>query len=279
VPRRSKLDREIDALFQQPPGEFVQARNALANRIKAAGNADRAAAIRALVKPNVPAWVVNRLAVESRSAFRRLARLGDKLGEVQRGAPKAAQSLRKTLDDRRAALATLRDDAERLLTDAGHAANKTTMRRIEATLEALATPGGLPSTCEAGRLSRDLEPGGFDALLELPAVSPDVPRKKTAGSARRRKLLIAAVRRAAKELGRRRGVQDRALETRNAAAVKLEELRAETARAARRLSSARKRQEKAEASLQSAKRDVVRTSKALTRTEDSLRAAREQLDD
>jgi len=55
------VEDEIDALFKLPLGEFTPARNALAARLKKAGEQAEADAVKALPKPSVAAWVVNQL--------------------------------------------------------------------------------------------------------------------------------------------------------------------------------------------------------------------------
>src|SRR5829696_6210798 len=62
--RAPKSDPEIDRLYQLPLAEFIGARNALS---KAAGAG--ADAIRALQKPNVPAWAVNQLYWRQRKVY------------------------------------------------------------------------------------------------------------------------------------------------------------------------------------------------------------------
>jgi hypothetical protein len=58
------LEREIDQLYQLPPGEFTAARNALAKR---AGNG--AASVRALAKPSIAAWAINQLYWQRRDTW------------------------------------------------------------------------------------------------------------------------------------------------------------------------------------------------------------------
>jgi hypothetical protein len=167
---------EIDALFQLPLTEFTAARNALAARLKKAGQPDDAALVKALTKPSVPAWTVNQLYGKHRGLFERLLDAGEKFRQAQTAqlAGKSAD-IRAPLEARRAALSELTGHAAKLLADAGGAATPDTMRRVTTTLEALSTYAGLPDAPEPGRLTDDVQPPGFEALAAL------VPRVDQSG--------------------------------------------------------------------------------------------------
>lgn len=63
------VETEIDRLYQLSLAEFVAARNALAARLKSGGDKDNAARVRALARPNVPAWAANRAYWTARREF------------------------------------------------------------------------------------------------------------------------------------------------------------------------------------------------------------------
>src|SRR5262245_60746986 len=94
----SASDREIDALFQLPAGEFTAARNALAARLKRAGRIEYAARVKALAKPTATAWAVNQLYWRHRKDVERLIDLGEKVRKAQTG---GQANLRELLDQRR----------------------------------------------------------------------------------------------------------------------------------------------------------------------------------
>jgi hypothetical protein len=52
---------EVDELADVPPEEFVAARDELAKRLKAEGNADQAAEVKKLRKPTVTQWVTDQV--------------------------------------------------------------------------------------------------------------------------------------------------------------------------------------------------------------------------
>ena len=158
---------DIDALFRLSLAEYTAARNALAASLKAAGHAADAAAIRAMPKPSLSAWTVNQLFWHHRVAFKQLRAAGLRLrsahasklaggkGDV-RAATTAIAAARKELTTRAASV----------LQDTGHIPTPALTRRIATTLEALASlkrdsPG------PDGRLARDVDPPGFEALALL----------------------------------------------------------------------------------------------------------------
>ena len=77
------LEHELDRLFQQPLGQFVAARNALAARLKASGRGEDADAVRALTKPSASAWSVNQVYWSAREDYELLVEAGDRLREAQ----------------------------------------------------------------------------------------------------------------------------------------------------------------------------------------------------
>lgn len=159
------LDAEIDRLYRLPLAEFTGARNALAKQ-----SGTRSAEIKALAKPPVAAWAVNQLFWHRRPVYDALidaahqlrrahaAVLGGKAGDV-RGAAKAHEE-RVT-----AALDAVLD----ILKEAEHAAGDAMRQPLLTTLRAL--PAGDPP----GRLTRTLQPGGFEALAGLSIRGVKVP--------------------------------------------------------------------------------------------------------
>jgi len=159
---------DVDALFRLPLADFTSARNALAGRLRKAGDTAKAERIKALTKPSAPAWAVNQLFWTQRIAFDRLLDAGERFRKAQTTqlAGKTAD-LRTPLEARRAALSELTTQAAKLLTDAGNTGAPDTMRRITTTLEALSTYAGIPDTPQPGRLTDDVQPPGFEVLAAL----------------------------------------------------------------------------------------------------------------
>jgi|SRR5215204_3465779 len=151
------LDAQIEALYALPLADFTAARNELA---KGAGK--RAADVRALAKPPVPAWAVNQVYWKRRPVYEALmaaaqemrrahaAVLGGRSGDV-RAASKAHE----------AQVSNALDAAIEILKDSGHPVTDATRQAMVTTLRAL------PADEDAGMLTRTLQPGGFEALAGL----------------------------------------------------------------------------------------------------------------
>lgn len=165
---------DIDRLFRLPLDEFTAARNALAARLKSAGRTADAARVKALPRPPLSAWAVNRLYWQDRKAFDRLMTTGERLRKTQASQLRGkGGELRQVLEDRRTALADLSKRATAILRDAGHAASPDVMRRITTTLEALGIRGSEDADPPPGRLTADVDAPGFEALASL------VPRQRS----------------------------------------------------------------------------------------------------
>lgn len=172
---------EIDDLFRRPLGEFTAARNALAATLKQRGMASPAEQVKGLAKPPISAWAVNQLYFEDRKAFDRLLAVGEQT-RVAQAAQLAGQHVdtRALLAARREVLADLANRASQILRDAGHANSLDTLRRVTATLEALATYGESLGAPKPGRLTADLDPPGFEALAALMTQPGKYPSKRPA---------------------------------------------------------------------------------------------------
>ncbi len=158
------IDTEIDALFQLSLGDFTGARKALAARLKKEGKALDAERVKALAKPPAPAWAVNQLYWQDPDAIEQLLETGERLRKAQTGQSKNVD-LRRLLDEKKAAMAALMAKVSAILGDPSPDA----MRRVSATLEALAAWGNTDGVPRAGRLTADLDPPGFDTLAALMA--------------------------------------------------------------------------------------------------------------
>jgi hypothetical protein len=164
--RATDLNAEIDALFRLPLAEFTSARNALAARLKKAGRAIEAERVKSLAKPPAPAWAVNQLYWQNPKAVDQLIGVTERVRKVQTGRTKNAD-VRELLSEKKRMMAELMEKSSAILSAAGHAVSPDAMRRVSATLEALAVWGKTPGAPQAGRLTADLDPPGFDALAAV----------------------------------------------------------------------------------------------------------------
>jgi hypothetical protein len=292
-----RLDDEIAGLYQLPLSDFTAARNQLAK-----GAGARAAEIKSLAKPPLAAWAVNQVFWHDRATYDGLleaaadvraahaAVLAGKRSDVRASGRAHEEAIEAAL---KSALAIVRD--------AGHPATDATRQALATTLRAL--PGDEPP----GRLSRTLQPAGFEVLAGLPVKSaPDRGgRTARAGKAagphaptRAPEKKPAPSREAASETRERQRDRERAKEARAEAerevrlaehTAKREEFEAARAarvadKAARAVTEARAAVEDAEAALAEAEqaaraaREAREAADARTQeADDALQAARERL--
>jgi hypothetical protein len=167
---KNKFDEEVDILFTLPLSEFIAARKVLAARLKKAGQANDAEYVLSLAKPPLSAWTVNQLYWYHRDEFQELIDASDRFRKAQtsRTAGKVVD-MRDALDARREALTELADLASTLLEEAGHNASLETLRRITTTLEALSAYAAASDGPTPGRLTKDVDPPGFETLAGFTA--------------------------------------------------------------------------------------------------------------
>lgn len=255
-----RLDEEIDALYRLPLADFTAARKALA---KTGGKE-----VRSLEKPTVPAWAVNQLYWRDRAAYDALVEAADE----QRRAHKAVLAGRA--GDLRDAGKAHDEAVERalkstlgILAESGHPATDPTRQGILNTLRAL------PAGDAPGRLTRTLQPGGFEMLAGLTiagraaaarpsarAPEPGAPAGRKAAGA------PAATKRADAERQARIESATRRLKEAEQAARREEFEAARAAREAekaeRRVADARAAFEAAQEALQDAEADVPKAQRA-----------------
>lgn len=166
----AKVNDEVDELFQLPLPEFIEARNALAKRLKQNGQAGDADLVKTLAKPSVSAWTVNQLYWHHRDAFDQLLVAGRRFRQAQTSGK--ISDMRSSLDTRREALAHLSDLATETLREAGHNPAPDTIHRITTTLEAISAYAQLSDGLTLGRLSQDVDPPGFESLASFVSGAP-----------------------------------------------------------------------------------------------------------
>ena len=176
--RSAELEPLLDGLFVEPLGEFIEARKRLAKQLESAGLGADATRVKKLKKPVVSAWVVNQLAIGNDACWDALLDAGENVRRSQAGGSASAEH-REAVTGRRRALDLALARAEELLVAAGHAPTPATLQRVSRSLEAIAAYGRT-GVCDPvpGRLHEDLEPPGFEVLLELAALEPRPARKK-----------------------------------------------------------------------------------------------------
>lgn len=168
----ASFEHALQRLYQAPLADFLAERKRLAAELRAAGDEAAGAQIAQRPKPVLSVWAVNQLYWQAREAFDAMLAAAARVRAGDHGAAAA----------HREATAALRKRVVGVLTDAGHAASDTTLRRIATTLAAIAAVGGFAPD-PPGALAADRDPPGFEALgLVLPVKGGnlDAPRKRVA---------------------------------------------------------------------------------------------------
>jgi hypothetical protein len=262
-----RFDDAVVSLFQVPIERFVAERKRLAGELKAAGDKDGAARLAKLARPPISAWVVDQLWWHARAAFDALFETAQQLRDGKLDAMSA----------HRDAIAKLRAEATRILTNSEHGATEATLRRVTQTLSALAAAGGWDPD-PPGALSADRDPPGFEAVgvsnvIPFP-VRPDhrpVPRHDDTahaaggGTHKRDGAEPTRDRRVASEVQRRNELGAAAARAEAAAALR----RAEADRA-----KATAERHRIEAALRTARGDVAQREREVVKLERDLASAR-----
>ncbi len=293
---------EIDRLYQLPLDDFTAARNALAATLKAEGEQEAAARMKALEKPSASAWAVNHFYWKTRRDYDTLLEAGARLRRAQERSLKggSAADLRAASEAKERAVNAALKVVMALLERASGALSPAVRQRVATTLEAIAIQGGM-GTVAPGRLVDDLPLPGFAALAALtharftlrdalaasrspsaPAVTASGTRPRArAGDTERAKTERLATERAKAEraseaaLARASEVERRARIDRGRAGLAAAESEARAARenAARAAAAERDATAKADAARQAVEETKVRLADAMAR---ATRAVEEQ---
>ena len=156
---RSSVESSIDELYKGPIDRFVAGRTALARTLKGG----EARQVKALQKPRVGAWAVNQLYWRARPLYERVLKSGEKLRGAQIAALNGRRAdVRAATDAHHKAIGDAVTEASRLAAAAGvHPAAEELIR----TFEALSLARELSE--RPGRLTRPLQPAGFEALAGI----------------------------------------------------------------------------------------------------------------
>ncbi len=167
------LDDVLAQLATAPPTEFIRERNALVARLTKLGQKEAAARVKAVPKPTVSVWAVNRLAREAPESVERLITASVQMRAAQLG----GGDLRAARASYQAALAHLSKRAAAILREPGLGASQQVLLRVETTLTAAAAARELRPALRQGRLERELAARGFEVLAreEPPPPQPRGP--------------------------------------------------------------------------------------------------------
>ncbi|MEU7940731.1 hypothetical protein [Microbispora bryophytorum] len=170
------VDEAADRLYGMVPDEFTSARDALAKEAKAAGDAALAKRIKALRKPTVVAWAVNRTARERSEELGRLLDLGRRLRDAWRA--QDADALAEAGRERTPLIARLVRSVRETAEEAGRPLAPAADLEIEQTLDAAVVDEDAAEQVRLGRLTRPLGYSGFTpAPIVRPAPEPAARKK------------------------------------------------------------------------------------------------------
>ncbi len=250
----------VDDLYGLEPDRFVEARNARARELRAAGDREAADALRRLSRPLAAAWAANLVVRSEPSAVDELLNVGDQLRRAQR---------RGSGDDIRALSAHRRDLVQRLVAAgsdraraAGHPLAAGARRQLADTLEAAVADEGAGRALRAGRLEDAMSHVGFgDVTLAQP------PKRSAHGRTGDQAASAPSGRRA------RPGTSQAEKRTRARADADVRRARAAFEKADAALGDARRRHRDAQAAHQRATRELDVASRQLDKAADSLARA------
>ena len=151
------LDDDLDRLYRLPLDEFTAARNDVAKRAGA-----RAAEVKKLTKPPTAAWAVNQLYWKDRKVYDALIEAAGELRATHKAVLSGKRGdLRFAGKEHEDAIENALKATLAILADSGHPVTDATRHAIAQTLRAL------PADDPAGRLTRALQPGGFEMLAGI----------------------------------------------------------------------------------------------------------------
>ena len=167
------LEPELDKVFAAPLGEFVALRDDLSKRLRADGEREAADRVKGLRKPSLAVWAVNQLSRTEAKDLGALLKAGAELRKAQEEvmAGESPSRLQPAVAAEREQVERLTAKAHGLLEEAGHPVTDATLKRVSASLHAVATKPELGELAERGRLEHEEETTGFgfEALGEVPA--------------------------------------------------------------------------------------------------------------
>jgi hypothetical protein len=228
-------------LYALPLDEFTAARNRLARDLARDGEKDEAARIKALRKPSVPAWLVNRLTRQHKKESKALLRAGERLRRAQEKALGGGgrAPLEKAIAAEREAVERLVAAARKIGDEGSRKASEANLARVQSTLHAVSLDEEVRAAFEAGELVEDHEATGIDAL----ALMASAPKKGGAHSGKLRKGDGAAARKRLREAEaeekRVEGELEAAKRGLNAAGERVKQVEGKLARARKAVARAR----------------------------------------
>jgi hypothetical protein len=162
-------EAELDRLFQLPLTELVGARDALADSLRKAGDKAGAARVKAVRRPTPAAWALNQLHFAEPALLARAREASDEVRALHAQDGVDPRALSAALSSQRAVLHEVVEAALKRCEAAGVASGPGHQRKLLATLQGVLSGA---SDEAFGRLTRDVEPAGFDAIAVVGNAAP-----------------------------------------------------------------------------------------------------------
>ena len=182
----ANLDAEIDRLYGLPLDEFIAQRDALAKRLRGAGEPEAGAAVKALRKPTAGAWALNQAVRRRRAETEALLAAGERLRAAHMALLSGGDrdELRAAMEEQRTLAATLADCAEAIASETGKS-GPALKERVRATLHAAALDDDVRQELAGGRLVREREAVGMGAAFGGPGAAAPPARAAERSQKRR----------------------------------------------------------------------------------------------
>jgi len=175
-------EQDVDALYGLPLDEFTPRRDALAKALRADGETDEAAWVKALKKPSAAAWLVNQLARTQASDAKRVIDSGEALRAAQDrviAGKGDRQQLADATAEHAAAMRALLAKAPAVLDSNGKSPSDASLDRAEETLRAIPLDDEARAGFASGRLTRERQASGLGfAAGAQPAPRPAKKRQE-----------------------------------------------------------------------------------------------------
>jgi hypothetical protein len=256
-------------LYRLDPVEFVAARDQLTKELRADGQREAAAAVKALRRPIVPAWALNQVSREHPDEIDELVQAAAEARTAQQEVLEGADRgrLRDALNRRRAALRAVARHAKDVVEESGRSA-EAQERDIDAALLTIVDSSELTETLQKGELvdvradtdADDDLSSMFSASLAAVPAEPGTPRKAPKPTPPKGKLTVVRDEPDPAALARLDAAREDVRVSKKAARL-----------AAERLASAQAALEQAERDVSDADDDVEKANHSVERAERALR--------
>ena len=160
----AKAKTDTDALRTVPPRDFIQARNALVERLTRAGDTAEARRIRRLRRPSPVVWALNGVAARHPDDLRALAGAVDRLRRAQLGQGEVSGPT----DQYRQAFQRLVTRATGMLREGNQVVTPALERRMRSTLQAAVADRRLRRDLQSAQLGEEHADPGFAVFTRGP---------------------------------------------------------------------------------------------------------------